>query len=148
MTEHGHVPRNVNVLHAAEQSVAGANTKIAVTLTRWVGSMWAAYIFTGLALIGLLGLLGWLNPFTFLLTTWASQQFAQLVLLPIIMVGQNVLGRHAELMAEEQFETTQRSYHDIEQIIEHLNKQDEKILEILEKLERQTARRKKAEVQA
>src|SRR5579864_6549961 len=85
---HQHQPRNVNALHAAELAAEGFNTRLAVVLTQYTGTMWTAYIFTVLAVIGLFGLLGWLNPFVFLLTTWISQQFLQLVLLPVIMVGQ------------------------------------------------------------
>src|ERR1700693_5011408 len=113
---HEHKVRNVNRAHAAEIAAAGFNTRLAVELTRSVGTMWTAYIFTTLSVIGLLGLLGLLNPFVFLLTTWISQQFLQLVLLPVIMVGQNVLGRKAELLAEEQFTTTQETYDDIQKI--------------------------------
>jgi uncharacterized membrane protein len=117
---HMHQPRNVNLLHEAELAASGFNTRVAVALTRGVGTMWTAYVFTVLAVIGLFGLLGWLNPFTFLLATWVSQQFLQLVLLPVIMVGQNVLGRKSELQADEQFNTTMSTYHDIEQIMQHL----------------------------
>jgi uncharacterized membrane protein len=125
---HQHQPRNVNQLHEAEQAASGFNTRLAVTLTHGTGTMWTAYAFTVLACIGLFGLLGWLNPFTFLLTTWISQQFLQLVLLPVIMVGQNVLGRKAELLADEQFHTTLSTYHDIEQIMQHLSAQDAELL--------------------
>src|ERR1700693_2124911 len=82
---HQHQPRNVNLLHETEQAASGFNSRLAVPLTKGVGTMWTAYIFTVLAIIGLFGLLGWLNPFTFLLATWVSQQFLQLVLLPVIM---------------------------------------------------------------
>ncbi len=75
---HMHQPRNVNLLHEAEKAASGFNTRVAVALTKGTGTMWTAYIFTVLALIGLFGLLGWLNPFTFLLATWVSQQFLQL----------------------------------------------------------------------
>jgi uncharacterized membrane protein len=125
---HQHQPRNVNQLHETEQAASGFNTRLAVTLTQGTGTMWTAYAFTVLAFIGLFGLLGWLNPFTFLLTTWISQQFLQLVLLPVILVGQNVLGRKAELLAEEQFHTTISTYHDIEQIMQHLSAQDAELL--------------------
>ena len=90
--------------------------------------MWTAYVFAVLAIIGLFGLLGWLNPFIFLLTTWISQQFLQLVLLPVILVGQNVLSHKAELQADEQFHTTMSTYHDIEQIMQHLSAQDAELL--------------------
>jgi hypothetical protein len=99
--------RNVNTLHRAEQAAAGFNTKLALLITRGVGTMLCAYLFTVLALIGLLGLLGLLNPFVFLLTTWISQQFLQLVFLPILSVGQNVLGRHAELTADQTYADTE-----------------------------------------
>ena len=125
---HQHLPRNVNLLHETEQAASGFNSRLAVALTKGVGTMWTAYVFTVLAVIGLFGLLGWLNPFTFLLATWVSQQFLQLVLLPVIMVGQNVLGRKAELLADEQFHTTMSTYKDIEQIMQHLSAQDAELL--------------------
>jgi len=125
---HQHQPRNVNLLHEKEKAAAGFNTRLAVALTKSAGTMWTAYVFTLLAVIGLFGLLGWLNPFVFLLTTWISQQFLQLVLLPVIMVGQNVLGRKSELQADEQFHTTISTYHDIEEIMKHLSTQDAELL--------------------
>jgi uncharacterized membrane protein len=125
---HQHQPRNINSLHEAEKAAAGFNTRLAVLLTQYTGTMWTAYIFTVLALIGLLGLFNLLNPFVFLLTTWISQQFLQLVLLPVIMVGQNVLGHKTELQADEQFNTTMSTYHDIEQIMLHLSAQDAELL--------------------
>jgi hypothetical protein len=125
---HQHQPRNVNLLMEAEQATAGFNTRVAVALTKGVGTMWTAYFFSLLAFVGLLGLLNLLNPITFLLATWVSQQFLQLVLLPVIMVGQNVLGRKAELQSDEQFNTTMSTYHDIEQIMQHLAAQDAELL--------------------
>ena len=125
---HQYQPRNVNRLMEAEKAAAGFNTRVAVALTKGVGTMWTAYIFTVLAFVGLLGLLNLLNPITFLLATWVSQQFLQLVLLPVIMVGQNVLGRKTELQADEQFHTTMSTYHDIEQIMQHLSEQDAELL--------------------
>lgn len=117
-TRHQHKPRNINATHKAEQ---GINTRIAVTLTRIVGSMQTAYVFAVLALVGLFAILGWLNPIVVLLVAWLSQTFLQLVFLPILSVGQNVLGRHAELMAEEQFATTQKMYADTELMIRQNN---------------------------
>ncbi len=123
-----HKPRNVNVLHKAEQEASGVNTRIAVGLTKSVGTMWTAYSFAVLAIVGLLAILGVLPPLVALLVVWASQTFIQLVMLPILSVGQNVLGRHAELMAEEQFNTTMSTYHAIEEIMQHLSAQDAELL--------------------
>src|SRR6266566_428005 len=123
-----HKPRNVNVQHKAEQEASGVNMRIAVGLTKSVGTMWTAYSFAVLAITGLLAILGWLPPVVALLVAWLSQTFLQLVFLPILSVGQNVLGRHAELMAEEQFNTTINSYHAIEEIMQHLSAQDAELL--------------------
>jgi len=123
-----HKPRNVNVLHKEEQEASGLNTRIAVRLTKSVGTMWTAYSFAVLAIVGLLAILGVFPPLVALLVVWASQTFIQLVMLPILSVGQNVLGRHAELEAEEQFKTTMNSYHGIEEIMQHLSAQDAELL--------------------
>ncbi len=123
-----HKPRNVNMQHKAEQEASGVNMRIAVGLTKSVGTMWTAYSFAVLAIVGLLAILGVLPPLVALLVVWASQTFIQLVMLPILSVGQNVLGRHAELMAEEQFNTTINTYHGIEEIMQHLSAQDAELL--------------------
>lgn len=133
---HLHKPRNINKQHA--QEMQGLNDRIALTLTRGVGSMPVAYSFVVLALIGLLAILGLLPPIVALLVAWFSQTFIQLVLLPVIMVGQNVLNRKQELQNEEAYQATLKSYHDIEQIMQHLDAQDRKILEIAERLEAKT----------
>ena len=131
ITRHFHRPRNVNKVHRAEQ---GINTRIAGVLTRIVGSMPTAYVFAVLALVGLCAILGWLNPLVALLVAWLSQTLIQLVLLPVIMVGQNVLSRHQELQADETFATTEKSYHDIEQIMLHLEAQDQVMRQLVETL--------------
>ncbi len=136
-TPYPHQPRNVNQLHKEMLSAAGINKRIAVGLTKRVGTMWTAYSFAVLAIIGLFAILGLLNPIVALLVAWLSQTFIQLVLLPIIMVGQNVLGHHAELIADEQYHTTKKTYADIESIMKHLDDQDAQILKIVEKLEAQ-----------
>jgi uncharacterized membrane protein len=125
---HPYQPRNVNLVHEAEQKAAGVNTRIAVALTRSVGTMWTAYTFMGLAVVGLLAILGLFSPIVALLVVWISQTFLQLTLLPIIMVGQNVLGRKSELQADEQFNTTMNSYNDVEHIMQHLSAQDTELL--------------------
>jgi len=127
-TPHPHQPRNVNEVQKEEQAQAGFNTAIAVFLTTRVGTMWAAYSFAVLAVVGLLAILNILPPVVALLVAWSSQTFIQLVMLPIIMVGQNVLGRKSELQADEAFVTTQKTYHDLCEVIEHLSAQDAELL--------------------
>ena len=127
-TPHPHQPRNVNEVLKQEQEAAGFNTTTAVFLTTRVGTMWAAYSFAVLAIVGLLAILNILPPLVALLVAWGSQTFIQLVMLPIIMVGQNVLGRKSELQADEAFRTTMNTYHDLEQVMQHLCAQDAELL--------------------
>ncbi len=125
--KHGHVPRNINEIIEYDQ-INNFNTKLAVVLTKSIGSMYMAYCFVGLAFVGLLSILG-VFPLTIsLIITWLSQTLIQLVLLPVIMVGQNVLNKQQELQSEETYLTTQKSYHDIENIIAHQNIQDKELL--------------------
>ena len=128
MTSSRYKPINVNLVHEAEKACAGFNQRVAVRLTKTVGTMWMAYTFATIAIIGLLGIEGIISPTAAILVAWISQTFIQLTLLPIIMVGQNVLGRKSELQADEQFNTTMSSYKDIEHIMQHLSAQDAELL--------------------
>ncbi len=140
LTEHKgshkrHRPKNVNMLH---QSQLGVHDKIALTLTMAVGTMYAVYLFTVL-------IAGWMlwqtyfadkpfdpYPFAFLLFLG---NIIQLLLMPLILVGQNIQNRHAEIRAEEEFKTTESSYRDIEHILAHLDKQDKELLKQTKLLE-------------
>jgi uncharacterized membrane protein len=133
---HPHTPRNVNEVHAEERQ--GINDCVAVWLTSIVGSMPTAYLFALLACVGLAAILGWLSPLVAILVAWLSQTMIQLTLLPIIMVGQNVLGRHAEIQADEQFKTVGKTYHDLEQMALHLQAQDAEMLKHAKILEEHT----------
>lgn len=126
-TAHTHQPRNVNQVHRKEKEAAGFNTRVAVWLTKNVGTMQCAYIFAGIGIGSLVGV-ATNNVVLAALFGSLSSYFLQLVLLPILSVGQNVLGRHAELQADEMFKTTQSSFHDIEEIMAHLSAQDEELL--------------------
>jgi len=74
------------------------NEAVAVRITSWVGTMWCAYAFAALALISLPSAI---NSGTAALVAWTAQTFLQLVLLPLIMVGSNVLSRKAEERAAQ-----------------------------------------------
>jgi hypothetical protein len=132
---HPHRLQNVNVLHQAEVAVSNFNTRIAVAITRATGSMECAYIFAIIAFLGFPALSSWLGPVVALYILWLSSEFIQLVMLPILSVGQQVLSRKSELQADEAYHATLKSFHDIEQIMKHLDAQDLAILRILEKIE-------------
>lgn len=55
----------------------------------------------------------------------------QIFLMPLIMIGQNLQGRHAEARAEADFEVNTKSETEIETILLHLEEQNRLILKIL-----------------
>jgi uncharacterized membrane protein len=59
----------------------------------------------------------------------------QIFLMPLIMVGQNLQGRHAEARAEADFEVNTKAEREIEAILLHLEGQNNLILKILHHLE-------------
>ena len=119
-----------------KDSNEGINGKIALVLTRAVGTMWCAYAFAVLALIVLPDAIkgGMLT-----LIQWVSQTFIQLVMLSVIMVGQNVLGKASDKRAELTYQDAEATFHEAKQIQAHLKLQDEAITEILYRLERKEA---------
>ena len=77
------------------------NSWLAVHITRAVGTMWAAYLFVIIALVSLpQALHAFLTGDTYVGIAWLSQSFLQLVLLPIIIVGQNVISASQDARAE------------------------------------------------
>ena len=88
----------------SEISVAnGINAKIAVFLTNIVGSMWCAYVF---AVIAFIGLPAALKPGGEGIIAWIAQTFLQLVLLSVIMVGQNVQAEAGDVRSQHTFDDT------------------------------------------
>lgn len=77
------------------------NDWLALKITKYVGTMYCAYLFTVIGIMGITGALT--NNVKIVLVVGAiSGYFLQLVLLPIIMVGQNLQNhqhkeRHEEL---------------------------------------------------
>lgn len=67
---------------------------------------------------------------------YISSGILQLILLPLIMIGQNLQGRHAEIRAQHDFDTNVKAEKEIETILLHLEKQDEMMLEILHRIEK------------
>lgn len=114
-----------------DRQALGLNGKIAVVLTTAVGTMWCAYIFAILALIVVpQAIQGGLLAFV----QWVSQTFIQLVMLSVIMVGQSLLGKASDRRAELTYKDAEATFHEAQQIQVHLQKQDEAINLILERL--------------
>src|SRR5438309_10144309 len=107
------------------------NTWLAIKVTNAVGTMWCAYAFAALALVSLPAAIASHNPV--ILVSWGSQTFLQLVLLRIIIVGQNVLAAASDKRAEATYEDADAVLHTALQIQDHLAAQDGEIEKILAK---------------
>ena len=81
--------------------IARLNAAIAVKVTEVVGTMYCCYAFTVLA-----GLAAPIFPWSPVFT-WICQAVIQLVLLPLIMVGQKVQARAADQRAADTFADTE-----------------------------------------
>jgi len=115
----------------------GFNGRFALLLTTVVGTMWCAYAFAVLALIALPSALGGgLLP----LVQWVSQTFIQLVMLSVIMVGQNILSRAADRRADMTYQDAEAIFHEAQQIQAHLEVQDRALNTLLDRLDRLEAR--------
>ena len=116
----------------AGDDAGGFNGKFAVLLTRVVGTMWCAYAFAVLALIALPSALasGDMLP----IIQWVSQTFIQLVMLSVIMVGQNILSKASDKRADMTYKDADATFHEAEQIQKHLKVQDDALNTLLDKI--------------
>ena len=74
------------------------------------------------------------DPFpAFVLWLFISNMI-QIFLMPLIMIGQNLQGRHSETRAESDFEVNIKAEREIETILLHLENQNKTMLEILNKV--------------
>ena len=111
----------------------GINGKIALGLTTAVGTMWCAYAFAVLALVVLPDAI---KGGTLTLIQWVSQTFIQLVMLSVIMVGQNILGKASDKRAEMTYKDADATFHEAQQIQAHLKAQDDAMNAMLDKIGR------------
>ncbi len=127
-----HVAKPVRVSEQLPQGNAFArfNSWFAVRVTTGVGTMWCAYAFAALAFVSLPSAIASGNPVT--LVSWISQTFLQLVLLSVIIVGQNVLATAADKRAEATFNDADAVLHEVVKLQEHLAAQDEVLQRLLD----------------
>jgi hypothetical protein len=102
----------------AHSMYARFNKRLAVAITSLVGSMSCAYAFCVIALVSLPAVLtqalhvhwfpSWMvSAGLIALVAWAAQTFLQLVLLSVILVGQNVQQAAGDARAEKTFDDTE-----------------------------------------
>ena len=80
------------------------NEKLAARITGAVGTMWAAYVFAGIAFISLPAAIMSGDPIV--IVAWIAQTFLQLVLLAVIMVGQDVQAKGVQKKIDETHEAS------------------------------------------
>jgi uncharacterized membrane protein len=129
--------RHVNIEHKKKLTVL---ERVAIQITDQVGTM-------GFFLIVFAWTVGWLgwntlapasirfDPFPAFVLWLFLSNVLQIFLMPLIMLGQNLQGRHAEARAEADFEVNTKAEQEIETILLHLEHQNDLILKILSRLE-------------
>jgi hypothetical protein len=92
-------------IRKAVGDVEGFNAKLALVITRSVGTMACAYLFGVIALISLPAAIS--SGQVIIIVAWIAQTFLQLVLLSIIMVGQTVQSAASDSRAAKEFADTE-----------------------------------------
>ncbi|MEO9180744.1 MAG: DUF1003 domain-containing protein [Acidimicrobiales bacterium] len=118
------------------------NARFGLRITLVVGTMWMAYIFSVIALFALPDAI---KQGTYYVIVWLSSSFLQLVLLPIIIVGQNIQARAADKRSEDTYRDAEAVLKESEEIQKHLLAQDEAISAILDRLEALAVRQEKSQ---
>lgn len=108
------------------------NDRFALLITTVVGTMWCAYAFAVLALVALPAAIKSGDPLQII--EWVSQTFIQLVLLSIIMVGQNIMATASDKRADMTYKDADATFHEAEQIQAHLKAQDDALNAIVDKM--------------
>ena len=137
--EHDHPPvANANDLYDKGLSPLD---KLAAAITNKVGSMgfflsilvwtilWTGYNILASTVSGL----HWkaFDPFPAFVAYLLISNVIQILLMPLIMVGQNIQGRHSEMRAENDFEVNCKAEMEIEVILMHLERQQELLTQIV-----------------
>ena len=128
--------RNINVEHVRQLT---RMEQLALVVTERVGTMGFFFLIATWTALWL----GWNTlaprplrfdpPTAFVLWLFISN-LIQILLMPLLMVGQNVLSRHAELRAESDYEVNLKTEHEVEVILQHLEYQNHLLEKIARKL--------------
>ena len=141
--EHDHPPvANANDVY---QNSLSPLDKLAVQITDRVGSMgfflailvwtilWTSYNILASEVPGL----HWksFDPFPAFVAYLLISNVIQILLMPLIMVGQNVQGRHTEIRAQLDFEINQKAEKEVMVILHNLEHQTDLLIQLMRHLE-------------
>jgi len=118
--------QNTNDVHELSLSVLD---HIALAATNVVGTMW---FFFACAIMVTMPLI---FPQAMPVVQYISSGYLQLILLPLIMVGQNLQSRHGELRAENDYQINMKAEREIEVLYRHLEYQNAMLLALMKKME-------------
>ena len=130
--------KNVNYVHKSKLSNLD---KLALFVTEKIGTMGFFFII----FIWTILWLSWnvvvpknfrFDPYPAFVLWLFISNLIQIHLMPLIMIGQNIQGKHAQLRADHDFETDKKAEKEVETILLHLENQQKLMLEILTKLEK------------
>ena len=129
--------RNVRI---EEREKLSRLEKFAVSVTERIGTMGFFLIILGWTVVWI----GWntlappawqFDPYPAFVFWLFVSNMIQILLMPLIMIGQNLQGRHAEARAQSDFEVNIKAEREIETVLEHLENQTELLLQIVKRLE-------------
>lgn len=129
--------RNINIKHHEKLTRL---EKLALLVTTHIGTMGFFLIIFGWTAFWI----GWntlapinlrFDPFPAFVLWLFMSNMIQILLMPLIMIGQNLQGKHQEARAEADFEVNVKAEREIETVLQHLENQNELILKILSRLE-------------
>ncbi len=141
--EHNHGPvQNANEIYKSQLNPLD---KLAVNITDKVGSMgffliiltwtilWCGYNI----LASEVPALHWksFDPFPAFVAYLLISNVIQILLMPLIMVGQNVQGRHSEIRAELDYEVNQKAEKEVMAVLQHLEHNTDLLLQLMKHLE-------------
>ncbi len=130
--------KDTNKLH---RSALTNLDKLALIVTEKIGTMGFFFIIFAWTIIWL----GWnmvapsnfrFDPYPAFVLWLFISNLIQIHLMPLIMIGQNLQGKHAELRSQHDFETDTKAEKEIETILLHLENQQQLILKIFSKIEK------------
>ncbi|OGY31121.1 MAG: hypothetical protein A3C02_01045 [Candidatus Andersenbacteria bacterium RIFCSPHIGHO2_02_FULL_45_11] len=129
--------RNANAEH--RESLTNLE-RLALFVTTKIGSMKFFFLLLTITIIWVL----WntyaaqehqFDPFPAFVLWLFCSNILQLLLMPLILIGQNLQGRHSEVRAESDFDLNVRAEKEIKRILAHLEKQDKMSIETLRRID-------------
>ncbi len=114
-------------------AMARFNSRAGLLITLVVGTMWCGYVFAAIAFVSLPSAVKSHN--LTVIIAWVSSNFLQLILLPVIIVGQNIQAQASDKRAEATYKDADAVLHESVKIQEHLLAQDKVLESLVDKLE-------------